>query len=343
MDHIRTCSAVLALCTCWLLAPSAASGQQQADLPAEALRHIEAAREAAGDLHMAVFSQICPRTPGTPDRETLEAAFPSAFPSTDPDRPWYTPPVKVFDNLYFVGQTAFSAWALTTPAGIIVVDAIFDYSVEAEVAEGLRKMGLDPADIEYVIISHGHGDHAAGAKFLQEQFGARIVMGEADWDMVEAGNATWKPRRDIVATDGMEIELGGVTVRLVHTPGHTPGTFSTILPVTDNGQPHTAVVWGGTLFNVRNAPDSPRDYWLGEYSRSAEKLQEIARAAGADVLLSNHTRYDGSTVKIPRLASRQPGQPHPYVIGADAVSRFFTMAAECARAVRVAEAARAGA
>lgn len=54
--------------------------------------------------------------------------------------------------------------------------------------------------------------------------------------------------------------------------------------------------------------------------------------AGADVLLSNHPEYDGSTVKLPLMAQRRPGQPHPYVIGNESVSRFLTVAEECATA-----------
>ena len=168
-------------------------------------------------------------------------------------------------------------------------------------------------------------------------------MAEEDWQLVEAGNATWKPRRDMVATDGMQIKLGDTTVRLVHTPGHTPGTISSIFPVRDNGRQHVAALWGGTMFNVPNRPDSPRDHWLGQYSQSAQKFREIARANGADVLLSNHTRFDASTVKMPVLARRQPGQAHPYVIGADEVGKFLTMAGNCAQATRVAEAAGAAA
>lgn len=305
----------------------------------EAQRHIDAARAAAGDQHAAVFSLICPRTEATPSAQELEKLIPNALPSLDASRNWYTPPVKVFDNLYFVGQTAFSAWALVTSEGIIVVDAIFDNTVEAEVADGLRKMGLDPKNIRYVIISHGHADHVGGAKFLQEKFGARIVMGEADWQFVESGTQSWKPRRDMVATDGMQIKLGDTTVRLVHTPGHTPGTFSTVLPLRDNGVAHTAVLWGGTLFNFADSPGMPRDQLLADYSRSAEKMRGVAREVRADVLLSNHTRYDGSTVKLPRLAQRQPGQPHPYVIGADGVDRFLRMAGECAAGARAGEAA----
>ena len=54
---------------------------------------------------------------------------------------WYAKPVKVFDNLYFVGQTEYSAWAVTTSDGIIIIDPIFDYSVEDEVVNGLKSLG----------------------------------------------------------------------------------------------------------------------------------------------------------------------------------------------------------
>ncbi len=137
---------------------------------------------------------------------------------------------KVFDDLFFLGQSAFSVWGLRTSAGIILVDAIFDYSVEDEVIGGLRKLGIDPKEIRYVIISHAHADHSGGAGILQ-QHGAKVVMSEADWKLYEAGNDKIKAKRDIVATDGMPITLGGTTVRVYLTPGHTHGTISTILPV----------------------------------------------------------------------------------------------------------------
>ena len=52
----------------------------------------------------------------------------------------------------------------------------------------MRKLGLDPADIEYVLVSHGHLDHVGGAKLLQERFGARVLLTAADWDMLERDN-----------------------------------------------------------------------------------------------------------------------------------------------------------
>jgi hypothetical protein len=58
---------------------------------------------------------------------------------------WHAEPVKVFDNLFYVGEKEYSAWAVNTSDGIIIIDTIFDYSVEDEIAGGLKKLGLDPA------------------------------------------------------------------------------------------------------------------------------------------------------------------------------------------------------
>jgi metallo-beta-lactamase class B len=244
---------------------------------------------------------------------------------------WYAEPVKVFDNLYYVGQTAYSAWAVTTSEGIVIIDPIFDYSVEAEIVEGLRKVGLDPADIRYVIVSHGHSDHAGGARYLQDRFGARVILAPEDWDLLENTGGDWpKPRRDVEATDGYELRLGETTLVLHRTPGHTPGTISTLIPVFDGNRRHTAALVGGTAFNFMGRGEDAR--WFREYIASAERFQRLAAEAGADVILSNHTRYDGSTEKIPALASRGPGDPHPYVVGAESVRRYLTVAAECARA-----------
>jgi len=320
-----------------VVAPSALVGQNAA---ATVRSRIEAARAAAGQDHQFVFGQLCRGPIQAVGAAPPVGEVPGALPSTDPDRDWYAEPVRVFDDLYFLGQTGLAVWGLRTPAGFILVDAIFDYSVEAEVHDGLRKLGIDPSEIRYVIISHAHGDHVAGARFLQQN-GARIVMSEADWELLESFDVDIElATRDIVATDGMEIELGGVTVSVHFTPGHTLGTMSTILPVHDNGEPHVAALWGGTLFNFRDAPGDPRDTRLEYYTQSARKFRQIARVAGADIILSNHTAYDGSTVKLPRLAERGPGQPHPYVIGVDAVSRYLTVAEECSIAARVQE--RAG-
>jgi Zn-dependent hydrolases, including glyoxylases len=199
--------------------------------------HIAAARAAAGTEHKELFTTVC-----TPDADSRP------LPADPSDRAkWHVEPAKVFDNLYFVGESEFSAWAVNTSDGIILVDALFAYSVEDEIVNGLKKVGLDPAKIKYVIISHAHSDHAGGAKYLQDHFGSHIILSPADWDLLDRDKGSWpKPKRDMVATDGQKLTLGDTTVTLYLTPGHTYGTISTLIPVKDGGQPHLAATWGGT-------------------------------------------------------------------------------------------------
>jgi metallo-beta-lactamase class B len=69
-----------------------------------------------------------------------------------------------------------------------------------------------------VLISHGHLDHAGGAKLLQERFGARVLLTAADWDMLDRDNPRWKPRRDLVIEDGQKLTLGDTTLTIHFTP-----------------------------------------------------------------------------------------------------------------------------
>ena len=132
--------------------------------------------------------------------------------------------MKVFDNLYFVGQTEYSVWAVKTSEGIILIDSIFDYSVDDEVAGGLEEArAWIPRRSSTSIVSHGHGDHSGGAKYLQDRFNARVLLTAEDWDLLDRSNGT-KPKRDMVATDGQKLTLGDTTITIYKTPGHTLGT-----------------------------------------------------------------------------------------------------------------------
>jgi metallo-beta-lactamase class B len=300
--------------------------------------HVAAAKTAAGPEWAGVFNRVCNEAVPASPAPARGAAPAAPRPPGPPERStWYAEPQKVFDNLYFLGQTEYSAWAVTTSAGIIIIDTIYDYSVQEEVEGGMKKLGLDPTTIKYAIVSHGHGDHSGGAKFLQDKFGARIILTAEDWDLLDRSNGT-KPRRDMVATDGMKLTLGDTTLTLYKTPGHTLGTISTIIPLKDNGVPHTAAYWGGTAFNWVNGPqnyitpDRPASFWFKTYSDSARRFRDIVSTVGADVIVSNHTIFDGSKTKLPALLSRKPGQPNPYVIGKETVMRYLTVVDECAQA-----------
>jgi metallo-beta-lactamase class B len=298
-------------------------------IPAAAQAHLDAARATGGQEWAAVVSAVCNSAVALARPPQGRAAGAGGGgPRTPPAREtWAAEPHKVFDNLYYVGERDYSAWAITTSQGIILLDAIFDYSVKDQVEGGLRTLGLNPSDIEYVVVSHGHADHAAGAKYLQDTYGARVVMGAADYDLLDRSNPVWKPRRDMVATDGMRLTLGDFTMTLHLTPGHTEGTISALFPVRDGNRQHMVATWGGTSFNFGRL--RPR---LVSYAEQAARFRRLVENANAEVILSNHPGMDGTHARVAALRTRTAGQPHPFVVGNATVQRYLRGVEQCAHA-----------
>jgi len=337
--HLLRLTAFFVLLTSTALTQGFAQDQvAPRDFDAEIEAAIRSAKRAAGFEHMGTLNSICllPSSGGVNTSNNLPRYV--TDPSTIPAREeWYAEPAKVFDNLYFVGSKIHSSWALTTSAGIIIIDTLFPYNSEEAIVGGLEKLGLNPADIKYVIISHAHGDHIGGAQILQERFGAQIVMGGEDWDLVETSPhryATMGPARNVVASDCIQLFLGVAIVNIFKAPGHTPGTLSYTFTVFDNGTPVNVAYSGGTGFNfVNNTPD-PGIGNFQIYIDSQRHIAEQAAAAHATVILSNHSAFDNATNRNMMLAGRGDG-PHPYEVGEDSVQRYFQVMQDCARAAQI--------
>jgi hypothetical protein len=86
------------------------------------------------------------------------------------------------------------------------------------------------------------------------------------------------------------------------TPGHTPGTISSVFQVKDNGKTHTVALWGGMGLNNDRAS-------LTQYIASNKKFQDVAKQAGADIILSNHTDWDRSKINLPDSGEPRARQP----------------------------------
>ena len=67
-----------------------------------------------------------------------------------------------------------------------------------------------------------------------------------------------------------------------------------------------------------------------KYAASAKRIGDLSAAAGVDVLLAPHPNQDGGDRKMPMMSTRQPGNPHPFVVGPQAVKNYYTVMSECA-------------
>ncbi|MBI3369759.1 MAG: MBL fold metallo-hydrolase [Burkholderiales bacterium] len=245
-------------------------------------------------------------------------------------------PGKAFDNLSYVGSAWVSAWALNTSDGILLIDALNNEAEASTLIDGgLRQLGLDPARIKQVIVTHAHGDHYGGATYLKSRYQTRIVMSEADWKMsetqLEFAIPMWlpPPKRDVALNDGDSVVLGDTSVTLYQTPGHTMGTLTPVFELRDGARTHRAMVWGGTAFNF--GKDLPR---LDAYIAATQRMARLAGDRQIDVLLSNHPGYDNTVAKLAQLKTRGANDAHPFVMGVANVQRALGVMGECAQAQR---------
>lgn len=244
-------------------------------------------------------------------------------------------PAQVFSNLYFVGNAGVSAWILKTADGLILIDALNNTEqAKSYIEQGMLTLGLDPADLKYIVITHEHGDHYGGQQYLVDKYGAQVMMSKVGWQRLSSGSTLlhsprWGAAPDNPATlvDGDILQLGKTQVQFISTPGHTPGTLSLLFNVYDGKEQHTALLWGGSGLNY--GPDIER---ISSYSRSAYKTRAIAAARQADVFLSNHPARDQTDKRLAALHKREDGAAHPFVSSPQNVQNGLTMLGLCTRA-----------
>ena len=215
-------------------------------------------------------------------------------------------PFQVFDNLYYVGARWVSAWVLETDQGLILFDALYGELTDL-IIDGMEELGLDPHDLRYVIVTHAHYDHIGGARRMQQEFGAVMMMTEPDWQMTNEPAIYQEypvPVRHLTATDGSTLNLGRTRLEFFQTPGHTPGVLSTRFTVYDDGYPHDAFMFGGVGLNFSGVERT------NMYIDSVKRIQKMP---GIEVNIPNHEGSGEVFARNELLKQRKEGEPHPFV------------------------------
>jgi len=165
----------------------------------------------------------------------------------------------------------------------------------------VEKLGLT---VEYIIATHGHPDHVCGNRKLQEATGAKIIMHTADVDFFDKPEVKEyfsmlgleaSPPVDIIVNAGDDIHIGNVALKVIHTPGHTPGGIC--LYCAPN------IITGDTLFvGGLGRTDFPG----GSHEELLESIRTHLLTLPAETVVWPGHGYGGSQSTIGKEAASNP-------------------------------------
>ena len=246
----------------------------------------------------------------------------NAVPSNIKRTPWMweLKPFKIADNLYFVGNRDVAVHLVDTGEGLLLLDTSY-YQAAYMLFESIRALGFDPADIKWIIHSHGHVDHFGCTRILVERYGCKTYFPEEDLPLLdERADLNWHEEYgqnyeapydiyfepDVLIKPGDVLTFGNTKVEVYAAGGHTLGTLCLrfLLP---GGL--TAAMHGGIGFNTLSAEYSQKKglgtTWRDRFFHDLKALYDLP----VDILLANHTFQAGMPEKIEKLG----GEENPFI------------------------------
>ncbi|MBK6722692.1 MAG: subclass B3 metallo-beta-lactamase [Acidobacteria bacterium] len=218
---------------------------------------------------------------------------------TEQDREWNKPvePFCIIGNVYYVGASEVTSFLITTSKGHILIDSGYAETVP-QIKQNLDKLGFKLSDVKYLLNTQAHYDHAAGLAELKRLTKAKMVASVGDKRGLEEGDKNdfawgdkyaFEPVKvDRTIADGGVVSLGGVTLKAVLTPGHTPGSTMWLLNVKENGRIYQVAfvsstsIPGYTLLDNRKYPSI-----IPDYTSTFAKMKRVK----PDVFLASHGSF----------------------------------------------------
>ena len=181
-------------------------------------------------------------------RVGLIPALVMVFPVLAGNPPEWSQPAEPFHiagPVYFVGTAELGCYLIKGSTGCILINTGMADSVPL-IWDSLRKLGVDPNSVQILLTNQAHFDHVGGFSKMQKLTGAKIWATVQDAPILESGGAadpggmpTYKAVHvDRLLTDGEVMVFGDLKLKVILTPGHTPGSVSYALTYPEGGTEH---------------------------------------------------------------------------------------------------------
>ena len=224
----------------------------------------------------------------------------------------YVHPFRIFGNVWYVGDSWVCVHLIDTGDGLLLLDG-GNIGATAMLVNAIWEAGFNPADVRWMVLSHGHLDHIGGAVFFRRMFGTKIYLGEPDarnyrehpelslvQDSGSLGHDVFEVDHEI--TDGETIRFGKTEIRFFLVPGHTDGVISAFFDVTDGERTLRAGYYGGFGFNTlqKSYLDDIGDTGYEMRNTYLKSLEKV-RNQHVDLFLGNHCVNNDTLGRAQRL------------------------------------------
>ncbi|WP_417621065.1 subclass B3 metallo-beta-lactamase [Parasphingorhabdus sp.] len=270
-----------------------------------------------------------PAEPETADTQPLDTIsnlvddeIPAQFDWQQSFPTWYAAvaPFRVIgsgkNGIYYVGTEGLAIYFIPTDAGHIVIDGGMPGQGQY-VADAIRRLGFDPADVKILLNSHAHLDHSGGLAELKRMTGAQLIASEGDRSALEGGfylgseddSAMNAPpvKVDRTIADGETVTLGKVTLTAHITPGHSRGCTTWTMPVLQDGKSYEALMFCSATVAANRLIGPPQyEGIVADYRKTFAMTKDWK----PDIFLTNHPEFSGLMEK---RARQQAGDPLAFV------------------------------
>lgn len=235
----------------------------------------------------------------------------------------YVHPFQVYGNVWYVGDSWVCVHLIDTTEGLLLIDS-GNMGAEAMLVQSIWEAGFDPAQVKWIIHSHGHVDHIGAANFFKRMFGTKLYLGEPDARMFrerpelsviqEAGSLTaglFVPDGEI--HDGDVLTFGDTAISFFLVPGHTEGCIACFFDARDGAETRRCGYYGGFGFNTLQK-DFLEDIGDTDYRARTVYLESLAKVRDqrAEIFLGNHC-INNQTLERRRKQLEDPLGPNPFV------------------------------
>lgn len=221
----------------------------------------------------------------------------------------YTAPVyRTAPHVFNVaGQDDVSVYLLDSGEGLILIDTGYQESLYLTI-DSIWRAGFDPKDIKLILLSHWHGDHVNGCRYIKEMSGAKVYISKEDEEQHQLHKDDTFPMpttpytADYLYNNDETINLGRFQIHTKLTPGHTPGATTFWFEDTDEetGKTYVCAMHGGLGVLPAMTPEK-----LAELGQSVEQAyrfvadcEEMAQWK-VDICMPSHLNQGNIMPNIP--------------------------------------------